>query len=263
MSFLFSSLRTKTLCAPTDLRWRAPVLSHRVTEATGFWHFNDRRLSGDRSWRESCNRRHRRPSTNLSIIAFGSSKIAGEDSSGRGDVTPRKTPHAKTSTRFFSDDLWLRELNVETSANKQYVWMEHYRSITFIVGSKQGGGWCNSLKSCIYRKTTRRGSSTHFEKIIPFTGLLSNKAEENPVTIRYYDGASFAADGDNEIRGCVTAVLIIYKNIPYGTFYSLIYYVKYDTMIKTLIRHYYSLRLCMAQPPAASLKKKKEEEEER
>ncbi|CAA0809425.1 Pectin acetylesterase 12 [Striga hermonthica] len=72
----------------------------------------------------------------------------------------------------------------------------------------EGGGWCNSLRSCIYRKTTRRGSSTHFEKIIPFTGLLSNKAEENPadffnwnrVKVRYCDGASFAGDGDNEVR---------------------------------------------------------------
>ncbi|GER43583.1 pectinacetylesterase family protein [Striga asiatica] len=72
----------------------------------------------------------------------------------------------------------------------------------------EGGGWCNTLRSCIYRKTTRRGSSTHFEKIIPFTGILSNKAEENPdffnwnrVKVRYCDGASFAGDGDNEPAG--------------------------------------------------------------
>lgn len=44
----------------------------------------------------------------------------------------------------------------------------------------QGGGWCNNIRSCVYRKTTRRGSSKYMEKQIAFTGILSNKAEENP-----------------------------------------------------------------------------------
>lgn len=44
----------------------------------------------------------------------------------------------------------------------------------------QGGGWCNTRRNCIYRKTTRRGSSNFMEKVLPFTGILSNKAEENP-----------------------------------------------------------------------------------
>lgn len=44
----------------------------------------------------------------------------------------------------------------------------------------QGGGWCNSIRTCVYRKKTRRGSSLYMEKWIPFTGILSNKAEENP-----------------------------------------------------------------------------------
>lgn len=44
----------------------------------------------------------------------------------------------------------------------------------------QGGGWCNNIRTCVYRKTTRRGSSNYMEKQIPFTGILSNKAEENP-----------------------------------------------------------------------------------
>ncbi|GFQ06457.1 protein notum homolog [Phtheirospermum japonicum] len=72
----------------------------------------------------------------------------------------------------------------------------------------EGGGWCNSLRSCIYRKTTRRGSSTYFEKTIPFAGILSNKAEENPdfynwnrVKVRYCDGASFSGNGENEPSG--------------------------------------------------------------
>jgi len=44
----------------------------------------------------------------------------------------------------------------------------------------QGGGWCNNIRTCVYRKKTRRGSSDFMEKEIPFTGILSNKAEENP-----------------------------------------------------------------------------------
>ncbi|XP_059435668.1 pectin acetylesterase 12-like [Corylus avellana] len=69
----------------------------------------------------------------------------------------------------------------------------------------EGGGWCNTIRSCIYRKTTRRGSSNYMEKQIPFTGILSNKAEENPdffnwnrVKLRYCDGASFSGDDENE-----------------------------------------------------------------
>ncbi|KAG5548868.1 hypothetical protein RHGRI_014282 [Rhododendron griersonianum] len=69
----------------------------------------------------------------------------------------------------------------------------------------EGGGWCNNRRSCVYRKTTRRGSSNYMEKRIPFTGILSNKAEENPdffnwnrVKLRYCDGASFAGDGEDK-----------------------------------------------------------------
>ncbi|KAL2477788.1 Pectin acetylesterase 12 [Forsythia ovata] len=72
----------------------------------------------------------------------------------------------------------------------------------------EGGGWCNNIRSCVYRKKTRRGSSTYFEKIIPFTGILSNKAQENPdffnwnrVKIRYCDGASFTGDSENKAAG--------------------------------------------------------------
>ncbi|XP_071725496.1 pectin acetylesterase 10-like [Rutidosis leptorrhynchoides] len=69
----------------------------------------------------------------------------------------------------------------------------------------EGGGWCNTIRSCVYRKTTRRGSSKFFEKQLPFTGILSNKAEENPdffnwnrVKVRYCDGASFAGDSEDK-----------------------------------------------------------------
>ncbi|XP_027934380.1 pectin acetylesterase 12-like [Vigna unguiculata] len=69
----------------------------------------------------------------------------------------------------------------------------------------EGGGWCNDVRSCVYRKKTRRGSSRFMEKQIPFTGILSNSAEDNPdffnwnrVKIRYCDGASFAGDSENK-----------------------------------------------------------------
>ncbi|KAM5558513.1 pectin acetylesterase 6-like [Rosa sericea] len=69
----------------------------------------------------------------------------------------------------------------------------------------EGGGWCNTIRNCVYRKTTRRGSSNYMEKQLPFTGILSNKPEENPdffnwnrVKLRYCDGASFAGDSQNE-----------------------------------------------------------------
>ncbi|KAF5204433.1 Pectin acetylesterase [Thalictrum thalictroides] len=69
----------------------------------------------------------------------------------------------------------------------------------------EGGGWCNTIRNCVYRKTTRRGSSTYMEKNLPFTGILSSKAEENPdffnwnrVKLRYCDGASFSGDGQDE-----------------------------------------------------------------
>ncbi|CAK9164008.1 unnamed protein product [Ilex paraguariensis] len=68
----------------------------------------------------------------------------------------------------------------------------------------EGGGWCNTIRSCVFRKTTRRGSSTYMEKLLPFTGILSNRAQENPdffnwnrVKLRYCDGASFSGDSED------------------------------------------------------------------
>ncbi|RAL52735.1 unnamed protein product [Cuscuta campestris] len=71
----------------------------------------------------------------------------------------------------------------------------------------EGGGWCNSMRTCTYSsKNTHHGSSKFMEKWLPFTGILSNKAEENPdfynwnrVKVRYCDGASFT--GDTEANG--------------------------------------------------------------
>ncbi|KAK9136510.1 hypothetical protein Sjap_007104 [Stephania japonica] len=69
----------------------------------------------------------------------------------------------------------------------------------------EGGGWCNNIRNCVYRKKTRRGSSVYMEKQLPFTGILSNNAEENPdffnwnrVKLRYCDGASFTGDSQDK-----------------------------------------------------------------
>jgi hypothetical protein len=44
----------------------------------------------------------------------------------------------------------------------------------------QGGGWCNDVSSCVFRKGSRRGSSNHMERQLQFTGIMSNRPEENP-----------------------------------------------------------------------------------
>ncbi|KAL0687373.1 hypothetical protein Bca4012_087050 [Brassica carinata] len=53
---------------------------------------------------------------------------------------------------------------------------------------------------CLYH-----GSSNYMEKEVQFTGILSDKAQENPdffnwnrVKLCYCDGASFSGDGQNE-----------------------------------------------------------------
>jgi hypothetical protein len=69
----------------------------------------------------------------------------------------------------------------------------------------EGGGWCDNIRNCVYRKKSRRGSSNYMEKQIQFTGILSNKAQENPdffnwnrVKLRYCDGGSFSGDSQNK-----------------------------------------------------------------
>ncbi|GLJ19761.1 hypothetical protein SUGI_0357950 [Cryptomeria japonica] len=71
----------------------------------------------------------------------------------------------------------------------------------------EGGGWCNDVRTCVYRKTTRRGSSRYMERAIVFSGILSDKFSENPdfynwnrVKLRYCDGASFTGDVEGEIE---------------------------------------------------------------
>ncbi|XP_072975535.1 pectin acetylesterase 12-like isoform X1 [Typha angustifolia] len=72
----------------------------------------------------------------------------------------------------------------------------------------EGGGWCNDMSTCIYRKTSRRGSSNYMEKQLQFSGILSDKPQENPdfynwnrVKVRYCDGASFTGEGYNAGAG--------------------------------------------------------------
>uniref|UniRef100_A0A803M0A9 Pectin acetylesterase n=1 Tax=Chenopodium quinoa TaxID=63459 RepID=A0A803M0A9_CHEQI len=64
----------------------------------------------------------------------------------------------------------------------------------------EGGGWCNDVKSCLERATTRIGSSSYMTENV-FSGILSNNQSLNPdfynwnrVMLRYCDGASFAGN---------------------------------------------------------------------
>ncbi|KAJ0802260.1 putative pectinacetylesterase/NOTUM [Helianthus annuus] len=68
----------------------------------------------------------------------------------------------------------------------------------------QGGGWCHTIEDCVYRKTMDNGLGS--SKLMPelyFSGILSNKADQNPnfynwnrVYMRYCDGSSFTGDVD-------------------------------------------------------------------
>ncbi|KAL1225193.1 Pectin acetylesterase 1 [Cardamine amara subsp. amara] len=69
----------------------------------------------------------------------------------------------------------------------------------------QGGAWCDSIQNCQGRKWSGFGSSTKMEKQLAFSGILSDKAAENPdfynwnkVKVRYCDGASFSGDSENK-----------------------------------------------------------------
>ncbi|XP_048429619.1 pectin acetylesterase 5-like isoform X2 [Pyrus x bretschneideri] len=69
----------------------------------------------------------------------------------------------------------------------------------------EGGGWCNSIESCSWRKGTLLGSSNYMDRRVPFSGILSSHPSQNPeffnwnkVKIRYCDGASFAGHPENE-----------------------------------------------------------------
>ncbi|XP_078442369.1 pectinacetylesterase family protein [Wolffia australiana] len=65
----------------------------------------------------------------------------------------------------------------------------------------EGGGWCNSVASCLARSTTRRGSTRYMNRLEIFSGILSPDPMENPdfynwnrVKLRYCDGASFGGN---------------------------------------------------------------------
>ncbi|KAK9069302.1 hypothetical protein SSX86_013418 [Deinandra increscens subsp. villosa] len=68
----------------------------------------------------------------------------------------------------------------------------------------EGGGWCNTIASCSFRKTTALGSSKYMDHQVQFSGILSCDPSSNPdfynwnkVKIRYCDGASFTGHPKN------------------------------------------------------------------
>ncbi|MQL87651.1 hypothetical protein Taro_020199 [Colocasia esculenta] len=65
----------------------------------------------------------------------------------------------------------------------------------------EGGGWCNDVSSCLFRKSTCLGSSKAMDKQAQFSGILSKDQQCNPdfynwnkVKVRYCDGSSFTGD---------------------------------------------------------------------
>ncbi|KAK6290450.1 hypothetical protein POUND7_001991 [Theobroma cacao] len=71
----------------------------------------------------------------------------------------------------------------------------------------EGGGWCNSIESCNYRKRTALGSSNYMDQLVQFSGILSRHPSQNPdfynwnkVKIRYCDGASLAGHPESEFK---------------------------------------------------------------
>ena len=44
----------------------------------------------------------------------------------------------------------------------------------------QGGGWCESVESCVSRRDTYKGSSSKMEKTMGFSGILGSKQAANP-----------------------------------------------------------------------------------
>jgi hypothetical protein len=57
-----------------------------------------------------------------------------------------------------------------------------YFIITFLLvkWGQQGGGWCESVESCVSRRDTFRGSSSKMEKTMGFSGILGSKQAANP-----------------------------------------------------------------------------------
>ncbi|KAL9675306.1 hypothetical protein QQ045_003508 [Rhodiola kirilowii] len=71
----------------------------------------------------------------------------------------------------------------------------------------EGGGWCDSVQSCSFRKNTALGSSDFMDRRVPFSGILISDEVQNPdfhtwnkVKIRYCDGASFSGHLDYELN---------------------------------------------------------------
>ncbi|OIV93808.1 hypothetical protein TanjilG_03771 [Lupinus angustifolius] len=94
----------------------------------------------------------------------------------------------------------------------------------------EGGGWCNDVTSCVWRKDTHLGSSEKMEEQAYFAGLLSDTENLNPdfynwnrVKIRYCDGGSFTGDveevdpGNNlHFRGARIFVTVIGELLAKG-----------------------------------------------
>lgn len=77
--------------------------------------------------------------------------------------------------------LWKRLIGIETdNPDAKIVALKLSRQFyQFSADKSQGGGWCNTTESCSERKMTDLGSSK-FMEAVNFTGILSNRHQENP-----------------------------------------------------------------------------------
>nr|CAB3473026.1 unnamed protein product [Digitaria exilis] len=112
----------------------------------------------------------------------------------------------------------------------------------------EGGGWCNNVRACQFRKTSRRGSSDLMEKEIPFGGIMSNSPADNPdfynwnrVKIRYCDGASFAGEGFDKARQT-----FLYSLLPYHFSAENGFYFRGQRIWDATIRHLLSIGMASA-----------------
>ncbi|KAL6615254.1 hypothetical protein ACP70R_037524 [Stipagrostis hirtigluma subsp. patula] len=80
----------------------------------------------------------------------------------------------------------------------------------------EGGGWCNNVRTCRFRKGTRHGSSGHMEKRIAFTGIMSSSPADNPEgggwcnnvrTCRFRKGTRHGSSGHMEKRIAFTGIM--------------------------------------------------------
>ena len=53
----------------------------------------------------------------------------------------------------------------------------------------EGGGWCDSVSACLFRKAGRLGSSNRMDKQMYFAGIMSSSPVDNPGLYPQYESS--------------------------------------------------------------------------